>query len=68
MPKQVSLSRMLLGHREIGDGQQSVLPERSSRPGQCLEGCCPSRVGSCDERGCKAFTAPIERGHHVVPQ
>eukprot|EP00961_Rhodomonas_salina_P157642 2122133-Rhodomonas_salina.1 len=70
MPKQVSPSRMLLGRREIGDGAQNALPERSSHPGQCLdsEGHRPSRVRSCDERGCKAFTAPVERGHHVVPQ
>eukprot|EP00961_Rhodomonas_salina_P228830 3092836-Rhodomonas_salina.1 len=65
MPKQVSPSRMLLGHREIGDGVQNALPER---PDPCLEGHGPSRVGSCDEGGCKAFTAPVERGHHVVPQ
>eukprot|EP00961_Rhodomonas_salina_P002665 36939-Rhodomonas_salina.1 len=68
MPKQVSPSRMLLGHIEIGDGEQNALPERSTRPDLGLEGRGPSRVGSCDEGGCKAFTAPIERGHHVVPQ
>eukprot|EP00961_Rhodomonas_salina_P249435 3371509-Rhodomonas_salina.1 len=29
MPKQVSPSRMLLGRREIGNGTQNALPERS---------------------------------------
>eukprot|EP00961_Rhodomonas_salina_P148226 1995609-Rhodomonas_salina.1 len=62
MPKQVSQSRMLLGHREIGSGTQNALPERSSSPRQCLEGRGASHVGSYDEEGCKAFTAPIEKG------
>eukprot|EP00961_Rhodomonas_salina_P170667 2300929-Rhodomonas_salina.1 len=53
---------MLLGRREIGDGTQNALPERSSRPGLRLEGRGASRVGSCDGEGCKAFTAPVEKG------
>eukprot|EP00961_Rhodomonas_salina_P147634 1987215-Rhodomonas_salina.1 len=55
---------MLLGRREIGSGTQNALPERSSRPGQCLEGCSASRVpvGSCDEGGCKASAAPVGKG------
>eukprot|EP00961_Rhodomonas_salina_P070363 944698-Rhodomonas_salina.2 len=45
MPKQVSLSRMLLGRREIGSGAQSALPERSTRPKACLEGRSPITWG-----------------------
>eukprot|EP00961_Rhodomonas_salina_P279710 3778547-Rhodomonas_salina.2 len=64
IPKQVSPSRMLLGHREIGDGAQSALPERSMLPDPCLEGRCPPRGESCDEGGCnlKALHCPSRKG------